>query len=1003
MEIFINGSQIAATNLSVETDVLDETLDTFSFYIVNDDPTPIPPMSNVEVREDGQSSYFVLSADSVEPFTLIKGEYKHSITCVENVRKLSKYVIRNTVFTQPKNQYRTFSSNFAWSENTLVINLDDQTANHYSHRTMEEIISDGYVSPLPRISLASREKCKRTFIEVALQVASANQGDYTLTYNAVSHNDLKTVQEIKDLFPDQFQGGDLFALNPILHYTLNGQQTQTIVITEFNKEIEYPEITELLNQGATDIYIDFGGSQMLQNTVQYPNRGSHMPFYSVQIKVRAEVYYYSVYDILRLIRLRCAKFMVLDGHFPLSQSVPFSLPTSGELYELLNNTIAPDFTFTQCTLYEAVAEVFRLFDAIFTMDGNGVLGITYFNKRKGQITPKTTMTTSALGEERFVNGLMSFYQDARTLERFPQAKENYAPSRSADVGIPAEGDHNFIVPHPIHAVTKAIVNATVKFGGVVEYDQYTGEPSITTTIKVSNYPLDITHNIVEKSIWSGYLDEDSTVSYDDPYAQRQNNTVYYAQGDNKIELAYTYSTAWGFTNYAFGIAMQSAAMRQVGLSSQFSGHFEIDTPSSQYPSWKDVRMRVEYLTTVNGRLRVEGVSPKCEGEMMIDQTNGAVDLNKLGLNLLGLSYKMGEPNLGLSYKLSSWASRIRPGQTIVYDNAVWVANSCSYTCLGNGYYQGKVSFVKNYNELSLRKSILREKRMSNVSQALVCKSEEIIADYCYYSSSQDLPTEQPARFDRTVFSECMGVSFGVPSNLISTLDYSYMLASGDQTRYVYIPTIRYGAGNAVCFEMTFDDPISAGVKTASRSTGWFGAQEYVTSYVPYADEDGFMDIANIVVCYNASGDFSEDFPEVSGGAEAISMWSFDFYKQPNEVFALNYEVIFLPVDGNRDFIGSSFINDNFLVNGTARERAVRLFYSTTETYTPLDTKGKGDSTVVALSFDYGVIKASHTELPSTLSSWALCDENGNILFASNSSGYSNTEKRLYFALRNSRI
>ena len=30
------------------------------------------------------------------------------------------------------------------------------------------------------------------------------------------------------------------------------------------------------------------------------------------------------------------------------------------------------------------------------------------------------------------------------------------------------------------------------------------------------------------------------------------------------------------------------------------------------------------------------------------------------------------------------------------------------------------------------------------------------------------------------------------------------------------------------------------------------------------------------------------------------------------------------VDGNRDFIGSSFINDNFLVNGTARERAVRL-------------------------------------------------------------------------------
>ena len=57
--------------------------------------------------------------------------------------------------------------------------------------------------------------------------------------------------------------------------------------------------------------------------------------------------------------------------------------SDSELYELLKNTYPPDtLTFTQCTFYDALTEIFRFYDAGFKFNyyGDGfILDIEYYN------------------------------------------------------------------------------------------------------------------------------------------------------------------------------------------------------------------------------------------------------------------------------------------------------------------------------------------------------------------------------------------------------------------------------------------------------------------------------------------------------------------------------------------------------------------------------------------------------------------------------------------------
>ena len=127
------------------------------------------------------------------------------------------------------------------------------------------------------------------------------------------------------------------------------------------------------------------------------------------------------------------------------------------------------------------------------------------------------------------------------------------------------------------------------------------------------------------------------------------------------------------------------------------------------------------------------------------------------------------------------------------------------------------------------------------------------------------------------------------------------------------------------------------------------------------------------------------------------------YKQPNEIFALNYAICFLPRNADRDFLGSEFINKNFLVDGLIKERKLYIHVSNNYRYSVLDTKAHGEiyeevNAVTYISGNYASIEFAYDPFVGyDVYSWAIADEDGNILFASNNGGNGGYNyKRIYF-------
>lgn len=1009
MNIYINDVLIKSEILSVDTPTLDETLETFSFALIsNDAPTPFAPMQSVQIVLDNNDTInFILVSDNVDIFSAYPLRYKHSITCVQNTRKLSKYLVRDSVFAQPaykyKDGYNAGSMQYFNAGGTSGWRNDWRSSN--PNASSESLI------------LAKNEKIKNAFIEIDFQyiwAAQATGGTYVYRFQS----NAKNILDITDGVTIITAMTGLYFEDLILQYkdSNNVTQQETLAPEDFgmvadwriNKKFECPRIKELADQGANNFEILFQDSAFFNYTSDsgVGGGGSYIVRWSCQIKIIAEVYYYTVYDILNLLDIR---YKQINGYG--ERDSIFTLPTNvsnPELYELLTTTIAPNFTFTQLTMYECVAEVFRLFDAIFTMDENGELGIEYFNNLKNTAldSPKLTGQNAAIGEDKFTNGLVAYYQDAHTEEQFP-SNNTFAHLRSGELGVPEADDFNLVTPHPISNIIK--VEVLLKRATVI-----VDTLGISQTYDI-NYPLDITRYVIEESVWTNL---DAGVMTDTDINNRtikQANTLYFTKGDNKIKCAYSLKPSWGVTYYAFNSMLKCAFIRWLGDNLISSGYQSaVDSPTA--PNWLDIQMRVTYTTIVDGKTKVESIVNKYSGETMVDQYNGAVDLNKMGVNMLGLSLKMGEPSLNCAHKICKWNDRIKVGDIYYYNDDLWVANVCSYTFLNGEYLQGKVTFIKNFNALSLRTQLLREKRISNISEALVNKSEDIYTDYVYYSSTS---------IDET--SDSALVQFLAPYLYLSFYNDEAETAYGNvvallrnikKSKTYYIPLIKYGFGNTICFEMGFDSSISAGYKTQFLTgSSWFDPNKYFTEACNYTDDDyGFIDTCTVRIRdIESDYEWSTDFPEVPtmpSGNDIFVLSNYNVKKQPNEIFALNYNLTFLPIAHNIDFIGTAFINNNFFTNGR-KERKLYIYYSTDQSfkYSVLDQKGEGERVdVVGVNFsvsfaDQITITFEHNLIDEdNIYSWAVCDEDGNILFATNTEvdGPSD-EKQIFMIITHDRI
>jgi hypothetical protein len=711
----------------------------------------------------------------------------------------------------------------------------------------------------------------------------------------------------------------------------------------------------------------------------------------MHFRLYLETYNYTLYDVLQ--KIQRVKKQSTNLHV---NSDLFTLPTSGDFFDALQE-VAPQFTFTQMSVYEALDQVAKYLDGVITLSSTNVLGIEYFNNLSGAtaFTSGKADQTSTISEDTYINGLISNYQNARAKEPVWYPSQNgYEISKSSVLGIATTPTRVAHTSEPIESIEKFIV--LVSFQSTV----------IGASLDFTDIEVDMTDYVVEKSIYDILPSTTDEFYNGDSSIKTNYNTVFYEKGGNDVKIGLAVDSVNG-TTYNLPRAIKAAIREQYacGITTGFVTLGETDENTIL-----KLQYRILYRPSFNGRLKIEGQENKYNGDMLIDQSGGKIDLSKLGNSMFGLAVKLGQESKTITQEFKTFETRARKGN--VYTDAVggkWFANKVKTTIFPS-YVSCEIEFSKNFNKLSQYIQVNQAKRFYAISDELTTIAEDNYCEYVYVGKGegQDYTGESQNTACNAILLPYLKENFKVSavSNVIdfarfkSWTDYVGGVATAISTE-LNIPLIMFGTGNSLVYKVGFDSSISGGSKVSAISP-------YVSSIVKYTDSDGFFEIADIdfrrmkITSIANQKLFATELPTIaadilnSTNSEAlIDIDMLRVYKDPNEVFKLNYQLTFLPYQINEVFIGRRFVEYNALQNHF-HKNTIKFFYSSTEQYSLLDTKALGTSTddycdVVTNSGEDGYsqtftvkkVSDNQNRLIGPYVSWCIADEFDNILIAFN--------------------
>lgn len=1202
-KFYLDGTEIKVEISPTLVETLDESLDNMTLSLaINQDATPLEPLKHkIQVYDNTTlMNEFLISSDNVELVGVNPARYKHTVSLIQNSQRLTKNLIRNNVFSTSISSFLSsyiFGGAFWFACNRAQ---NYRRGLYYSKNTLSLDLSKTHIEDLyikPDFLVFYRESFF-SFITI---------DDYYPLARHITKRYVVNQDTSANKWSDVYKNSPSDVDYPTIVFQIGGE-TKNWKLTDFRNNVPIKVPTEILNwiktfsSGTLNISANelintnasgFDWSQ--DTTVNSPIFGKLI--FSLEGAVSIDR---SVYEVIEELIKQYRK----DTKLYHDAVDLFKMPDSThhkDLYDLLTNTSSPNFAFTQASMFDALAEIFRLFDATFRIDKDGYLDIEYFNERATDkkfelIDSLKAGRSSALGEERYANRLLTYFQNTKVDDKFPNSNNDKATAylRSKTLGVPGISDFVFIVPKPIDILNKVYIENNQNLVNV-NFDLYDDEWRIQDNeyamqeiMFSSSFTslIDITSNVVEEEIWSnlpttGAMTPSTTTLY-------KQNTLYYKRGTNYIEISNYYNITdpiAAFNNKKAVIdnlfLTVASLKKNLGLmgTTQSGSYVPSAKVNPGTTSWQNLKLKVDYIALTDGKLINESINNKYDGEILTNQNNGSIDINKLGLNMVGLSLKLGQPTLTITQSFTSWENRIKKGQWFVQNGETWVANNCSYTLVDNEHVQATIEFVKDFNGLASRIELNREKRLSNISNDLTTKCEENYGEFIYYcdtvspsqageeialkdqflrntlslgfgkklmdanistsynasslviqetlNSSLDLTqytkknlirlsgyvgdgveSDNPGgnivlwenndqtgksieipisgaakasiylnditrefevdyyylstidfnQVDPTMYIEdgdnlevCLIVDKGTilgavilddlntsgltgwydPSSIILRypendyrIEYALLTALNEdnsiisleetgQVKNIAVPMVVYGSGNSICFEMSFESPISAGTQLLNNYTSSIWSDGWFSRHVLYTNEDGEAPKFTIDFV-KMQEELTRYFPAMkkSDNNDFLETYSFGkleefaYYKKPNEIFALNYQLHFLPyvpTGKKQTFLSNEYIKNNGFANGL-NNKLLHIIYTSEEDeddfeYSILDTKGYGEHTT-NFSIPNLQFQDSHkfqirfdTQLTNAeldkIKTWAIVDERNNIYFASNNTPGSN--------------
>ena len=507
---YINDQEVQIEISPQLANTLDETLDNFNVTEIAStngvEYTPIETRFYIKDENNNIIQTFIVSADNVELATQNPLRYKHHLSLVQESEYLTKHEIRNTVFSNPffTNNFKAVASAtvIAVQGTSTITGIDDTITSSFNYISSSNIVA--------KINL-DKYKIKRASCQIRFNA----QIDYFFNLK-LSRNEWHVFCNYSE--PERWSSLYENASNqeyvptnlPTLLFKVGADELTWTIESSSVKNGDTLQLPSNIlswiqshNTGTLEISIRpasnnstfmvseafSGAGSKAQNTPLLTNLSFEFNFQTIAI---------SVYDVIRTLLNQYRK----DTEIYYDAIDLFKMPTENhnlELYNLLKNTNAPNFVFTQSTMYDALVEIFKLFDAIFTIDNEGYLDIEYFNDSQTKINePKKAGKTSSLSEQRFTDRLLTYFQNTKINDCFPNSNNEKATAymRSKTLGVPSESDFVFVTPKPIDIVTKAMLLVDFSLPTYILNDVYYHWGYVAKSL------LDITNNIVEEEQWS---------------------------------------------------------------------------------------------------------------------------------------------------------------------------------------------------------------------------------------------------------------------------------------------------------------------------------------------------------------------------------------------------------------------------------------------------------------------------------------------------------------------
>lgn len=783
-KFFIGSTEIQIEISPQLASTLDETLDNLQVtQVANSIANPYTPFQKFYIKDENNNviQTFIISADSVELATENPLRYKHHISLVQESEFLTKHEIRNTVFSSDRdNELLKIIGATAYLKKDLESRQDlGNTPVPVGFFYYNDDAYEYAVNPQPvTIDLSKKSVSSIDIaIDFAIEKVYKQWADTSRT-NGRIYGSYEKPTKWSNVYTNASSQPTTY---PTIRFTI-GAETRDLVLNDADYSngdiVQLPNNIKSWIQGFTSgtltiTLLNATGKRTFMESQRFTDLSLQDNPWLVNINfsfyISTQSKDYNIYSVIdTLLKQQMKETNAYNSGNDATIKPLFLLPTlshNPDLYNLLKGTQVPNLIFTQCSMYDALVEVFKLFDAIFTIDNDGYLDIEYFNESAQSETtlPSIAGKSTSLAEERFTNQLITYFQNTKINHKFPNSNDENAVAylRSKSMGVPSENDYVFVVPKNIDLVTSVKIKANITFERPLDIDYYNDASSILPTptkvyldSPVNEETLDITPFVVEETIWSTLSNLEPPINSDWANLTKF-NTLTYRRGSNYISVSEYKTTTLNEKKSLLSYVLRSAFYTKWGISDN-TGIFDLTTPN-----WRDVKLAVKYIALVDGKLVNESLDFKYKGETLINQSNGSIDINKLGLNMVGLSLKLGQPTLNMTQVFSSWDDRVKKGQYFVDANGDrWVANNCVYTIIKPDLIQTNIEFIKNFNGLAKRIELNNEKRLSNISNELTIKCEETYGEYVYYSSREITEDAEPIAFNPEFLANQIAMGFG---------------------------------------------------------------------------------------------------------------------------------------------------------------------------------------------------------------------------------------------------